>query len=73
VTVRHLAPNSLTFHRYHGNGKETDVLKLIEFDIILTTYATIIADFSRVSRLHQIMWYRIVLDEGNNNSLANFH
>lgn len=35
-------------------------------DIVLTTYATVAADFRRgKSMLNRIFWYRLVLDEGN--------
>ena len=52
-------------HRYHGKGKTIDISLLLQHDIVLTTYASITADFCRGrSRLHRIQWYRIVLDEG---------
>ena len=36
-----------------------------KYDVVMTTYATIASDVTkRVSSLQQIMWFRVVLDEG---------
>jgi SWI/SNF-related matrix-associated actin-dependent regulator of chromatin subfamily A3 len=74
---RHLAPNSLSVHRYHLASKEKSLRKLLEYDVVMTTYATITAEFSDPDncRLHQISWYRIVLDEGKIvcDGLMNIH
>jgi SWI/SNF-related matrix-associated actin-dependent regulator of chromatin subfamily A3 len=52
-------------HKYHGPKRELNPLKLLDFDIIFTTYATVAAEFRRGSNvLHNINWFRIVLDEG---------
>jgi SNF2 family DNA or RNA helicase len=52
-------------HIYHGPKRELDPLKLLDFDIIFTTYATVATEFRRGSNaLHNINWFRIVLDEG---------
>lgn len=37
----------------------------MDYDVVLTTYSTLSADYSKAeSVLHRIMWYRVVLDEG---------
>ncbi len=62
---RHILPNTLNMHKYHGTNRELDPLKLLDFDIIFTTYATIATEFRRGSNvIHNIDWFRIVLDEG---------
>ena len=39
-------------------------------DVVLTTYNTLAADYAKKSSpLHEIFWYRVVLDEGNSPSL----
>jgi SWI/SNF-related matrix-associated actin-dependent regulator of chromatin subfamily A3 len=58
-------PGTISFHRYHGHGKSVGLLSLLQHDVVLTTYASIAADFCRGSSiLHRIEWYRVVLDEG---------
>lgn len=37
---------------------------LSSFDVVLTTYATLAADYADQGILHQMEWYRVVLDEG---------
>jgi SWI/SNF-related matrix-associated actin-dependent regulator of chromatin subfamily A3 len=70
-SLRHVLPNTLNMHIYHGSKRESDSLKLLAFDIIFTTYATVAAEFRHCSNvLHSINWFRIVLDEGRlTNSL----
>jgi SNF2-related domain len=62
--IRHVGSDTLRIQKYHGSFKETDIEKLVDFEVVLTTYATIAAEFTRNSRLHGITWFRIVLDEG---------
>jgi SNF2 family DNA or RNA helicase len=33
-------------------------------DMVLTTFATLVADFKRRKVLHNLEWFRVVLDEG---------
>ena len=50
---------------YYGQKRETAAVILADADIILTTYHTLAADFAaKRSPIHEIAWYRIVLDEG---------
>lgn len=50
---------------YHGQGRQSGVEHLLDYDIVLTTYATISAEHSKASPpLQQLEWFRIVLDEG---------
>ena len=60
----HVGSDTLRVQKYHGSRKELEIAKLVDVEVVLTTYATIAAEFSRDSRLHGIAWFRIVLDEG---------
>ncbi|KAK2745332.1 hypothetical protein FQN55_006237 [Onygenales sp. PD_40] len=52
--------------KYHGKGRTKHLANLKESDIVLTTYHTITEDFKRNSSpLHDITWFRIVLDEAH--------
>lgn len=65
IDHRHIRPDAVQFHKYHGSDRESEIPKLLEFDLIFTTYATLTAEFCRGdSILHQIKWFRLVLDEG---------
>jgi len=65
VSSRHVSPGALKWHKYHGYGKRISRDALSKNDIVLTTYATVAAAFSRDrSIIHEIEWYRILLDEG---------
>ena len=55
----------LKVYKYHGIGKEIDIDSMVGYDVVLTTYATVASDAAkRSSLLQQIMWFRVVLDEG---------
>ncbi|KAI9779018.1 MAG: hypothetical protein M1816_003778 [Peltula sp. TS41687] len=62
----HLLPDTINVHKYHGSKRETDPLRLREFDLILTTYTTVTTEFSRgTSVLHRMNFFRLVLDEAH--------
>ncbi|KAF2848795.1 hypothetical protein T440DRAFT_556368 [Plenodomus tracheiphilus IPT5] len=62
----HIAPGVVELQIYHGHAKRVDLPTLLRSDIVITTYATIVAEFSRGrSTLNHIHWYRLVLDEGS--------
>lgn len=52
--------------RYHGQKREDRLTVLADCDIVLSTYHTLAADFSaEKSPIHNIVWFRIVLDEAH--------
>ncbi|KAK6062399.1 DNA repair and recombination protein rad5c [Seiridium cupressi] len=62
---KHVAPNKIQWHKYHGLSRSLDLSIIHSYDIVLTTYGTVAADCSRRrGLLDQVFWYRIVLDEG---------
>jgi SWI/SNF-related matrix-associated actin-dependent regulator of chromatin subfamily A3 len=73
--IDHQPHNRLQTIKFHGQKRETDVKKLREADIVLTTYHTLASgtDTHRDPRnprnpLNQIEWYRLVLDEGEQST-----
>ena len=63
--IRHTLPQTINYHRYHGQNRQTEVSWAFTRDVVLTTFATIAADFCRGRRvLEKVHWFRIVLDEG---------
>lgn len=62
-----MSPELLRVYKYHGSRKDIDLESLVNYDIILTTYATLASDFMKgTSPLQQATWFRVVLDEGIN-------
>ncbi|KAI9157912.1 DNA repair protein RAD5B [Paramyrothecium foliicola] len=59
--------NAVTCIKYHGTGRQRNVTKLCEVDIVLTTYKTLATDTAstRKDTLHRINWFRVVLDEAH--------
>lgn len=61
---------SLRIYQYHGCNRIRDPAKLaISFDVVVTTYATLASDWTRKdsagSPLHEVQWYRVVMDESH--------
>ncbi|KAI8999972.1 SNF2 family N-terminal domain-containing protein [Gaertneriomyces semiglobifer] len=47
----HLRPNCVSVHVYHGTGKSTTPETLSNYDIVLTTYGTVGAEYGRVCKI----------------------
>ena len=60
-----MVAGTLRAYKNHGTGKDIDPEALADFDIVLTTYATLGSDIARQSSaLKRFTWFRVVLDEG---------
>jgi SNF2 family DNA or RNA helicase len=66
-TKEHLVPGAVSYYVYHGSNRTQNVYELSKYDIVITTYGTLAADFSKgaSSVLHRLKWFRIVLDEAH--------
>ncbi|KAF2502993.1 hypothetical protein BU16DRAFT_449792 [Lophium mytilinum] len=61
----HVAKKILRTYIYHGSGRTQDIDDLAKYDLVLTTYSTIAAEYMRGKALEKINWFRIVLDEAH--------
>ncbi|KAJ5209560.1 hypothetical protein N7449_003939 [Penicillium cf. viridicatum] len=68
----HLKPRSISYYLFHGQSRITDSSLLSEYDIIITTYSTILSEISgrgakkgKLSPLTKMNMFRIVLDEAH--------
>jgi SNF2 family DNA or RNA helicase len=63
---RHIFRGTLRYCKYHGQDRPKDPFFLVRYDVVLTTYGTVVADFNRSHKvLESINWYRLIADEGN--------
>lgn len=60
---------ALRVYIYHGTDRVKDASFLTEYDVVLTTFATLAAEYNpskpSQSTLFTVPWYRIVLDEAH--------
>ncbi|KAJ5776595.1 uncharacterized protein N7511_001606 [Penicillium nucicola] len=67
----HLAPDSIKCHTFHGPNRITDLDELSKFDVLITTYSTILSEMNGrgskrgQSPLRLMNMFRIVLDEAH--------
>ncbi|KAJ9490050.1 hypothetical protein VN97_g3210 [Penicillium thymicola] len=68
----HLKPRTISYYIFHGQSRITDSSLLSEYDIIITTYSTILSEISgrgakkgKLSPLTKMNMFRIVLDEAH--------
>jgi len=55
----------LSITTFHGDKRTKRTNDLCDVDIVLTTYATLVADRKGRKLLQKIAWFRVVLDEGS--------
>ncbi|KAI1088404.1 DNA repair and recombination protein RAD5C [Rostrohypoxylon terebratum] len=63
---KHIYPGAVRFIIYHGSSRREFDPTLSDYDIILTTYGTVMAEFRRrPCPLYLVKWYRLILDEAH--------
>lgn len=67
----HVRPKGLNYIIYHGSNRTSDTRLLAGYDLVITTYSVVSAEWDSRSRkrtnkpLFEINWFRIVLDEAH--------
>lgn len=64
----HIKPGTINYYMYHGQSRTDDVVKLKGYDMVITSYQTLAADFRRAGSKSPLLdgqFYRIVLDEAH--------
>jgi SWI/SNF-related matrix-associated actin-dependent regulator of chromatin subfamily A3 len=61
----HMKPGCLKVYLYHGE-RTKDMKELLKYDLVLTTYTTLGAEFEQEdSPVKDIDWFRVILDEAH--------
>ncbi|KAH7329591.1 SNF2 family N-terminal domain-containing protein [Stachybotrys elegans] len=63
---KHLEPGALVIYKYHGPNRRLSTGQALPYHIVLSTYGTVAADFSRGGGvLNEFHWHRLILDEAH--------
>ncbi|KAI9442268.1 SNF2 family N-terminal domain-containing protein [Lactarius indigo] len=75
----HCVPNSLSYAIYYGSGRDMSAMDLQKYDVVVTTYQTVVGENSsfadeapnkrrrkEAGSLFAVQWKRVILDEGHN-------
>ncbi|KAK6839362.1 hypothetical protein PG987_005228 [Apiospora arundinis] len=63
--TRHLKPDTIRLCIFHGNNRANAMQDIIDNDVVLTTYHTLVSDRKTRRLLQDIVWFRVVLDEAH--------
>ena len=68
----HVQDKAITWHVYHGPRRKRELAVLAKFNVVITTYETVVSDKKKASQLmaqqttlFDITWLRIIVDEGS--------
>ncbi|KAH9176256.1 SNF2 family N-terminal domain-containing protein [Lactarius sanguifluus] len=75
----HCMPNTLSYAIYYGSGRDLSPKDLQKYDVVVTTYQTVVGENSgfadevpnkkrrkEAGSLFAVQWKRVILDEGHN-------
>ncbi|GJC92624.1 DNA repair protein rad5 [Colletotrichum higginsianum] len=62
---RHFSPGAVSVVVFHGPKRSENFGSLTSANIVLTTYATVVAEDKGKKLLQELKWFRIVLDEAH--------
>ena len=65
---KHLHPGTLRCRLYHGPKRSEDMVSMLAYDIVITTYDVVATEWKSLERgprlLFLVNWRRVILDEG---------
>ncbi|KAI1311219.1 hypothetical protein F5Y03DRAFT_343886 [Xylaria venustula] len=63
---RHVVTGTLSVYKYHGPNRKLPSSSPLPYDVVLSTYGTVAADYSRGGGvLTSFHWHRLILDEAH--------
>ncbi|KAK7946883.1 uncharacterized protein PG986_011204 [Apiospora aurea] len=62
---KHIIPGAIRFCIFHGHNRVKMSEDIVDNDVVLTTYHTLVSDWKSRKLLQGIMWFRVVLDEAH--------
>ncbi|KAI0809903.1 P-loop containing nucleoside triphosphate hydrolase protein [Xylaria sp. FL0064] len=58
-------PGLLRLHIFHGSSRAKTIEDIVDNDVVLTTFSTLVSDQKASRLLQQLTWFRVVLDEAH--------